>query len=302
MMSLFNSRLVFPLVMVVWFLYFTFASSSQPKALRGSTSASGSKFTSELETIKRKSTPFEHLVVVAGHAVMRMSKLAVADRSDSGWYLLPYQKNMGFPSIISSHIQKGIELMKLDDSSMLVFSGGQTRKDVGPTSEAASYYYLAQQRSWMKDLESRVFLEEYARDSFENLLFSLCRFREVTGYYPTQITVVGFDFKSKRFSELHRSAIGYPVGNFSYVGVKSGPKFDQQKAVQGEALAVKSFVKDMYGCNDPSLVDKRNMRNPFRRTVPYELACPEMSDLLHWCGPTLFKDLASLPWAPLPDI
>lgn len=42
----------------------------------------------------------------------------------------------------------------------------------------------------------RALTEEHARDSFENLLFSVCRFRELTGSYPRNITVsiltVGF--------------------------------------------------------------------------------------------------------------
>jgi hypothetical protein len=35
----------------------------------------------------------------------------------------------------------------------------------------------------------RTLTEEHARDSFENLLFSVCRFRELTGTYPYNITV-----------------------------------------------------------------------------------------------------------------
>ena len=51
----------------------------------------------------------------------------------------------------------------------------------------------------------------------------------------------------------------------------------------------------MYGCGDAALVKKRTNRNPFKRTIPYELACPEMKDLLHWCGPELF-DVSQVPW------
>ena len=51
----------------------------------------------------------------------------------------------------------------------------------------------------------------------------------------------------------------------------------------------------MYGCGDAALVKKRTNRNPFKRTIPYELACPEMKDLLHWCGPDLF-DVSQVPW------
>ena len=41
-------------------------------------------------------------------------------------------------------------------------------------------------------MRSRALTEEHARDSFENLLFSVCRFRELTGSYPHNITVKTF--------------------------------------------------------------------------------------------------------------
>jgi hypothetical protein len=110
-------------------------------------------------------------------------------------------------------------------------------------------------------------VEEYARDSFENLAFSVCRFREIvgelqkpkepprsvgatlldeTGAYPKFITVVigaasffagdsyessldrrpdvrqvGFEFKRRRFVDLHAAAIGWPRGALEYEGSKS---------------------------------------------------------------------------------
>lgn len=42
------------------------------------------------------------------------------------------------------------------------------------------------------EVRSRALTEEHARDSFENLLFSFCRFRELTGSYPHNITVKAF--------------------------------------------------------------------------------------------------------------
>jgi hypothetical protein len=45
-----------------------------------------------------------------------------------------------------------------------------------------------------------------ARDSLENLLFSLCRFNELSDSYPLDVTVVSFGFKKRRFEELHRRA------------------------------------------------------------------------------------------------
>ena len=245
-----------------------------------------------------------HAVIVAGHAVLRINKLASAERDDSAWYLLSYQLNQGFPGIITSHIKRGIQSAVEDPRAMLLFSGGQTRRDVGPTSEAASYYYLAAEKKWLnspaKDgggsIASRVFLEEHARDSYENLLFSLCRFREVSGRYPEKVTVVGFDFKGKRFTDYHRLAIGFPKSNFTYLGLHpQHSQFDHAKAARGEEETLRVFRNDKYGCS-AGLSGKRDIRNPFRRTVPYELACPELKKLLYWCGPDTF-DVRSLPWA-----
>lgn len=44
----------------------------------------------------------------------------------------------------------------------------------------------------------RATVEEYALDSYENLLYSIARFREVTGRWPGKITVVGYGMKRRR--------------------------------------------------------------------------------------------------------
>ena len=156
---------------------------------------------------------------------------------------------------------------------------------------------MADQKKWFSEtLKSRIFLEEFARDSYENLLFSICRFHELAGEYPSKITVIGFDFKDHRFTDLHRAAIGFPADNFSYIGLKpEDEKFLHSKAVSGELIAASQFKKDMYGCSNPSLTNKRIIRNPFKRTTPYELSCPDLRELLSWCGPEIF-DVKLLPW------
>lgn len=240
---------------------------------------------------------FTHLVLVPGHASMHIEKLSIADTADDAWFLLSYQRKRGYPQIISSHILKGIDILKEDSDAVMFFSGGQTRRDVGPISEAASYYYLGVMKNWItKELSHQVYLEEYARDSFENLLFALCRFHEITGHYPQKITVIGFDFKSKRFSEIHRQAIWYPSDNFTYIGLAAPSPFDQISAENGEKDAYLEFSKDLYGCNDKLLHDKRLLRNPFHRTIPYELSCPDMKELLHYCGSDLISR-EKIPWA-----
>ena len=168
-------------------------------------------------------------------------------------------------------------------------------------SEAASYYFVAKHYHWLPEGENieapRTFLEEYARDSFENLLFSLCRFREITGRYPAKVTVVGFDFKSKRFTDLHAKALSIPYDKFQYIGLQpTCPNFDHIKAEEGEQRVREEFLSDPYSCSK-SLEGKRHLRNPFKRTVPYDTACPEIELLLHWCGPDFYVDAGNkLPW------
>ncbi|KAG5461585.1 MAG: hypothetical protein BJ554DRAFT_6200 [Olpidium bornovanus] len=59
-------------------------------------------------------------------------------------------------------------------------------------------------------LAGRAFTEERSRDSYENLVFAIARFREITGGDPRSITVVGFEFKRNRFINVHRPSIRWP--------------------------------------------------------------------------------------------
>ena len=61
-------------------------------------------------------------------------------------------------------------------------------------------------------------LQDRARDSLENLAFGLCRFFELTGRYPDFVVVVGYDFKQRRFRDLHRTALRLPAEAFRYEG------------------------------------------------------------------------------------
>ena len=78
----------------------------------------------------------------------------------------------------------------------------------------------------------RATTENYALDSYQNLLFSIARFHEYTGRWPSRITVVGYEFKRRRFTELHRAALRWPVDRFEYVGIDA--QGDSEAARQGE--------------------------------------------------------------------
>ncbi|KAG2217244.1 hypothetical protein INT45_012192 [Circinella minor] len=251
---------------------------------------------------------------------------------DDDWILEPFQRG-GQVTTFIKHIQKGIEVAKSDPNAVLIFSGGQTRTEAGPRSEGQSYWMIAEALEKINndnenindsqnenendngnnminnddnnnntnnnnnDVLSRTLVEDHARDSYENVLFSLCRFYEMTGQYPSKITIIGFEFKRKRFQELHMNALRFPLDRFEYIGID--PPFDLEAAserIAGEnANSFGPFTEDLYGCHAP-LSQKRLDRNPFRRKHPYSLTCPELSNLINYCPNNNALFPGPLPW------
>jgi hypothetical protein len=216
----------------------------------------------------------EKLIIVAGHAAFNDSIDTVPeDPADSRyWVLQSFQQNE--PPYYIEHIQKGVELLKRSESSLLLFSGGRTRREAGHWSEAATYRAIAERYNYWSDdataarLMGRTAMEVYARDSFENLKFGLCRFYELEGRYPDHVTVVGWLFKAARF-RLHSDALGIPAAKFTYVGCNSPD--DLPDAMRGEAKAIAQFREDPIG-EKGILAKKRSERNPFNEQPSYD--CP----------------------------
>lgn len=129
-------------------------------------------------------------------------------------------------------------------------------------------------------------------------MFSICRFFEITGRYPDKITLVSFTFKEHRFVHMHAPALRWPSSRLDYIGVDPSitSGFRLSEAAQGELEnAAKPFESDPYGCHTEVLQEKRKQRNPFSRTPPYDLSCPAMKDLLHYCGPDMIAK-ERVPW------
>ncbi|KAK9469269.1 hypothetical protein V1512DRAFT_255866 [Lipomyces arxii] len=236
-----------------------------------------------------------HLILVAAHAIWKGGPPNVhAGESPSEWNLKDFQA--GQQETFIKHIEVGAQLAMLDEDAVMVFSGGQTDAKTGPISEGQSYWNLAMARPTFPEtsnLPLRMTTEEYARDSYENLLFSICRFHEFTGSYPRKITVVSHSFKGKRFEKLHRAAIRFPRNSFKFVGINppGEPPLQQERE-----NAVLPFLADPYGCVQPLLISKRVVRNPFRRHAPYLDSCPELYGLLTYCSSNGNIYEGSLPW------
>ncbi|CAE6430545.1 unnamed protein product [Rhizoctonia solani] len=242
----------------------------------------------------------DHLIMVPGHAIWKGGD-PVEYEKDSEWVLDVAQAGRGNPKVFYAHIAKGAELALADKNSLLVFSGGQTRKPTHLT-EAQSYLSLALSSKLLPTTASDTFLrattEDFALDSYQNLIFSIARFKERTGRYPNRITVVGFGVKKQRFEKLHARAIRWPVKSFSYVGVDVADQIDLEVAEDGEHKnGFIPYMRDLYGCHD-FLSAKRRSRNTAARIHPYYTSAPELTDLLDWCPPSrhlLFS--GPLPWS-----
>ncbi|CAE6490086.1 unnamed protein product [Rhizoctonia solani] len=242
----------------------------------------------------------DHLIMVAGHAIWKGGDPA-AHEKDSEWVLDVAQAGRGNPKAFYAHIVKGAELALADKNSLLVFSGGQTRKPTHLT-EAQSYLSLALGAGLLPSTPSETFIrattEDFALDSYQNLIFSIARFKERTGRYPDRITVVGFGVKKQRFEKLHARAIKWPVRLFSYIGVDVADQEDLEVAQDGEHKnGFIPYMRDLYGCHD-FLAAKRRLRNTAARFHPYHSSAPELVDLLDWCPPSrhpLFS--GTLPWS-----
>ena len=222
-----------------------------------------------------------NLVVVAGHAPFKESVTTISEHPerDDLWVLQPFQR--GEPPLYINHIRRGVDLLRSDPQSLLIFSGGYTRHEAGLRwSEAATYAALAAHFRWWldedpksspPDLAGRIATEDFSRDSFENLLFSLCRFQQLTGHYPRRVTLVSWEFKAARF-DWHRAAIGFPADRFHYEGCHQ-PKI-LEAALKGEAVTLDEFMVNRYGTGR-AMVEKRAARNPFNRRHDFD-RCPGM--------------------------
>lgn len=210
-----------------------------------------------------------------------------------------------------NHIRTAIDLASNDTSALLVYSGGQTRPQANQSTEAGSYSRLANQLGLHEKLPLgtlQATTEDYALDSWTNMIYSVARFKEYTGNYPKHITVVGHSIKFKRFDELHRKALRWPQERFKYIGLAPVNLLDPNSSlnelkeienamVEGEKKVYLEFEKDLYGCH-LGLIEKRRNRNLFRRFHPYLSSCPDLSGILDWCPTNGIDEYrGTLPWA-----
>ncbi len=213
--------------------------------------------------------PLSHLIVVAGHASFCDSIREVPEDvfSDDNWVLQSFQA--GEPVFYGQHIELGIELARSNPDALLVYSGGRTREESGRWSEAETYRAVAHQRGWLPGdpplPPARIAIEPFARDSFENLLFSLCVFQKEAHRPPEHLSIVSWNFKRARF-DFHRESLRFPRVRYEFHGPNDPQDLDSAKTSEAKTLA--AFGESPYGTTG-SLLEKRMERTLHPISHPY---------------------------------
>ncbi len=203
------------------------------------------------------------IIIVPGHASFKETTglpLPKHIEKDSYWVLKDFQ--YGEPPFYIEHIQKALELAS--DDSLVVFSGGRTKKESGSLwSEAKTYDEIAKT---LPNYPRHVALEEHARDSFQNLDFSIRKFISLYGEAPTKILIVGWSFKEIRF-KIHAEALGIDLTHIEYIGVNNPPQDKMVSALLGESDILKEFLATPLG-DSGVLKERRQNRDPFNDGDP----------------------------------
>jgi len=213
-------------------------------------------------------------VIVAGHAPFwkEIKQVPEHPEDDGAWSLAPFQR--GEPPFYIEHIRRGVVHAAQNPRALLIFSGGVTGEP-GGWSESETYLQIAADANWWipdhlaelrADVSRRATTEPFARDSFENILFGLCRFYEVTGEFPRICVVVSWQFKAARF-DAHRAALRFPAWRFRFDGFNQ--PVDLAAAMGGESVALCEFIQNRYGTSENCLA-KRNKRS-YAGSHPYAM-------------------------------
>lgn len=221
------------------------------------------------------------LIIVPCHAVYVKGN----PRNDESWLLQPFQR--GEPVTFLDHIETALYLARSQpqtaetESPLIILSGGVTNSSCPGRSEAKSYLWAAEAGGYIdhNPVPNEVLLEEFARDSLENLAYSTALYYSHRGRMPHKITIVGWPFKEERFRH-HFASLGLNRSadiEFAYVGV--GQPADAAAARQGEQATLQAFIADPLG-NNPPLVDKRRRRNPFNHQRPYVAPPAYVADIV----------------------
>ncbi|KAF2647691.1 hypothetical protein K491DRAFT_723209 [Lophiostoma macrostomum CBS 122681] len=261
----------------------------------------------------------ETLVIVCCHAIFHPDASSPtfplsSPFDESNWHLASFQRSdpetgkPGEHETFLGHISAGMDTLTSGaetGGNLLVFSGGATKAALTPLSEARSYYNAALALAIYSGQhgggdaaelfdQGRILLEERATDSFQNLLFSIVLFRQITGHYPKDIRIITHAFKSKRFLDLHGPAISWPSDKIRVQGIDPiMSEAEYHDTVSGEErFGYKPFEEDCLGTGE--LLSRKRSQRGWKAETARELGAnleESVQQLLQG------KHVKELPWS-----
>lgn len=159
--------------------------------------------------------------------------------------------------VYEKQLRESIRIVQGKSYDLLIISGGYTKKAI-EKSEAQGMV------DWALDLrldieEIPFILEEYSRDSFENVLFSMCRYYKEYEQFPNRIGICSWKSKKRRF-EIIAEALKLP---YHFLGIGEKEALARAEAQQVERIRTDPFHRSPY------LASKRQRRDPWRKGNPY---------------------------------
>lgn len=168
------------------------------------------------------------LLMLAGHAIYQ----------DGRWHGGYHDEER----LYEQHVRDAFAIFRAEDYQALVLSGGRSRPHLAgdvSNSEAEGMLEYAREAGWAKSGDS-VLLEQYGRDSFENLFFSMLCFHRCFGEWPSRVGAVSWKFKALRFY-LIACGLRLAAGRFRFFGSGDPAAFEEFAiaSVQYDAMIVR---------------------------------------------------------------
>lgn len=242
------------------------------------------------------------LLMLAGHAIYQDGKWHGGHQDEDRLY--------------QKHVRDAFRIFAAEGYQALVLSGGRSRPRLAPeisNSEAEGMYAYAREAGLARPGEA-ILLEQFGRDSFENLFFSMLCFHRRFGEWPARVGAVSWKFKALRFY-LIACGLRLAEGRFRFFG--SG---DPAGQAASEVFAAASAGYDARIVEAGEIVDplhrepcwfgaKRLGRMPrefatnadYLRRVKQEYGAGELIDLVESIAPGPGWRAVEWPWLELQD-